>query len=567
MYTDIESIQITIALLKEYNIRHLVLSAGSRHTPFVRSVESDKFFTCYSVVDERSAGFFALGLIQELRCPVVIACTSGTSVANYASTTAEAFYNQLPLVVISVDRNPYYLNQQEEQMIPQREMLQSVCRKSVTLPMIKDSKDAWQCNRLVNEALLALDHHGKGPVHINIPVEQGLFSFNADKLPKVNKIDRVMPDAEDAWLRKAGELKNARILVSYGQNSPIDEEKIALLERFAQRYNAVFMVDHLSNLHCYGAVNVYNAARARYSTVVGEMVPDIVIAMNGNSVEIRGWLISRGGNYRFWNVLESGELSDPFRCLDTVFECDPFTFIEKMVSLAPEKDCTNKYYREWQELLAEVRQPEYDYSDIYAVEEMMKRLPKNSLLHLANSNSVRFPQHFDLDPSVSVYCNRGTNGIDGSMSTFIGQSCVHDGLCFLLIGDLSFFYDMNALWNKYVGKNVRILLNNNACGEIFYMNKQQDPKTVGRHIAADHETSARAWVTARGFRYLCATNKEELREAYEEFFREDAEGPIFLEVMTDKKKNVAEMDKFVAANTVKTLSSSVKGAIKHMIGR
>lgn len=567
MYTDIENYQIVIALLKEYGIQNLVISAGNRHTPFVRSVERDSFFKCYSIVDERSAGFFAIGLIQELGEPVAISCTSGTSVSNYVSAVSEAFYNNLPLVVISSDRNQYYLNQQEEQMVPQHKTLESVCKKSVTLPIIKDENDSWHCVNLVNEALLALNYRGRGPVHINVPVEKKLFDFNTAKLPEVRKIDRVLVGDEAEWAKKAEQLKRARILITYGQNAPASAEQQSLVEAFAKKYNAVFMTDHLSNLHCDGAVNAYNASRVRYSKLTGELVPDILICMGGNAVEIRGWLVNCAGKYEFWNVLETGNISDPFRCLTAVFECEPHTFLEKMLEYAPEKENDRKYYRQWSEVVDEITLPNFEYSDIYAVRELLSGLPKGALLHLANSNSVRFPQHFLIDPSVKVYCNRGANGIDGSMSTFIGQSCVHDGLCFLLIGDLSFFYDMNALWNKYVRKNVRILLNNNSCGEIFYMNKLQDKKLVGLHTAADHETSAQAWVESRGFKYLRAENKEQFDRALKEFVSEDSDGPIFLEVMTDKKKNSEEMERFMSANTAKSFKSSVKGAIKNMIGR
>ncbi len=568
MYTDIENFQYVIALLKEYNISHLVISAGNRHSSFVRSVECDDFFKCYSIVDERSAAFFALGLIMELRKPVAICCTSGTSVSNYLSGVSEAYYNSLPLVIISADRNPYYLNQQEEQCVPQVDALKSVCKKSVTLPIIKDDNDRWYCNNLINEALLELNHHGKGPVHINVPVEKKLFDFNTETLPQVRKIDRVMKDNEEMWEQKAKELqKMKRILVSYGQSIPADEKLTKNVELFAKKYNAAIMVDHLSNIDCYGAVYSYNATRVAYSKLVNEMVPDLVICVNGNVVEARGWLINCSGQFKFWNVLEDGHLSDPLRCLDTMFECDCDTFFEKMVQYAPEEDASNQYLQDWNEVEKSIKIPEFEYSDMYTVQQFVEKLPENSLLHLANSNSVRFPMHFEMDKSVKVYCNRGVNGIDGSMSTFVGQAYHHDGLCFLLIGDLSFFYDMNALWNRYAGKNLRIMLNNNSCGEIFYNNKLQDKETVGRHIAADHEASAKAWVESRGFKYLQATTKEEFDENLKIFFDENQEGPIFFEVLTDKYKNMAEFDKLYAANTEVSFKTAVKNKIKSIIGK
>src|SRR5690554_3871005 len=185
MYSSLKNVQIIISLLKQYNINHIVISAGTRHTPLVHSVENDSFFKCYSIVDERSASFFALGLIEELQKPVAICCTSGSAVANYVSAANEAFYQQLPLLILTADRNPYYLFQQEEQMIPQINLFKDICKKTVTLPIVRDDKDFWYCSRLVNEALLELEHKEKGPVHINFPVEndypvyQGIVKFEA----------------------------------------------------------------------------------------------------------------------------------------------------------------------------------------------------------------------------------------------------------------------------------------------------------------------------------------------------------------------------------------------------
>ena len=188
MYTIHKNVQVILALLKKYNIHNLVISAGTRHIPLVFSAENDDFFNCYSIVDERSAGFFALGLIQSTQEPACIICTSGTAACNYVSAVNEAYYQHLPLVVLTSDRNRYYLNQQEDQCIPQLNLFKDVARKIVDLPIVRDNKDFLYCQRLVNEALLELDHKEKGPVHINFqiddnyPVELGTFRFELKEL-------------------------------------------------------------------------------------------------------------------------------------------------------------------------------------------------------------------------------------------------------------------------------------------------------------------------------------------------------------------------------------------------
>lgn len=568
MLTEVKSYQIVIQLLKKYEIKHLVISPGNRNTPFVRSVENDPDFICYSVVDERSASFFALGLIKELKKPVVISCTSGTSVCNYVSGVSEAFYANLPLLIIASDRNRNYLNQQEEQMVPQPEILSSVCKHSVVLPMIKDSKSIWYCTHLVNEAFLELDYHGTGPVFIDVPVEEHIFDFTNKEIPNVRKIDRILVGEDIKWADKAKELYEAkRILISYGQSGPLTDDEEKIIEEFAKRYDVAIMVDHLSNLHCNNVVYSYNATRFFYSKITTDFVPDLVISVGGNAIETRGWLSNYSGIYKFWNISESGKLSDPFRCLNVMYECSPMEFFRIMLENAPKQNKNTGYFKAWNTLIELVKYPELKYSDIYAVEQFMKAIPPHSLLHLGNSNSARLPQHYELNKTVTVECNRGTNGIDGSMSTFIGQAFQHKGLCFLLIGDLSFFYDMNGLWNRYIGKNIRILLNNNECGELFYTNKHQDSKSVGMHIAADHNARAQAWVESRGFTYFSSTNKTEFDSNLKKFMDPESEGPLFFEVFTDKFINIKEIETFVKINTSTTTVGKMKNVVKTIIGK
>ena len=211
MYTELKPYQMIIGMLKKYNIRHCVLSAGSRNVPFVHSIEEDPFFKCYSVVDERSAGYFALGLAQELNEPVVISCTSSTATCNYWPPIAEAYYQNVPIIVLTSDRNPSMLGQWEDQMINQVGMYDRHVRKSVNLPIINDEDDIYYCERLINEAFLELNHNGSGPVHINIPMKAYNNSFNVKELPEVKKIDRVViEDNESIWNTKIQKLKNAK---------------------------------------------------------------------------------------------------------------------------------------------------------------------------------------------------------------------------------------------------------------------------------------------------------------------------------------------------------------------
>ncbi len=560
-YSVLGRVKQLVSLLKQHGISHIVLSPGNRNVPIVHSVENDPFFTCYNITDERSAAFFALGLINELQKPVAICCTSGTAVCNYVSAVSEAFYRKMPLLVITADRNPYYLNQNEDQMVPQSALLSPVCKKSVSLPIDEEEKDNSYSNRLLNEAFLALDHHGKGPVHINIPIEANLAVFEETEIPSVRKIER--HDISDSWQSMADKLKSAkRVLVIYGQSAPATEKLKKDIESFARKYNCVIATDHISNLHCFGAVNTFSVSRFITADKFAEICPDIVITVNGNYVSyIRGLLKSNNKAFSHWLVSESGEVADPFHTLSDIFECSTEHFFKTFAKNGGE-DIDNTYLAAWKALDEKVILPEFEYSDIYAVQRLMQNIPDHSILHLANSSSVRLAQHFPVKETVAVYCNRGTNGIDGSMSSFIGQAAISKKLSFLLIGDLSFFYDMNALWNRYVGSNVRILLNNNEGAGIFhFIIGEKKISTLNKNTAAEHFATAKGWVESVGFRYLCATNKEELDEAMREFTARESDKPIFLEVFTKKDEDAHVLSEFYGSKKQETLKDKLKKAL------
>jgi len=539
MYTDNASVQILISLLKRYGVKYAVLSPGSRNVPVVHSMEQDPYFKCYSIVDERSAAYFAMGLALETKEPVLISCTSGTASANYTSAICEAFYQHLPLVVLTSDRNPYYLYQLEDQMIPQNQLYGGICKKSVSLPIIKDEKDSWYCRRIVNEALLEMNHHGSGPVHINIPTEWGLFAqnFNTQALPVVNPIGIIsLKELYSSGIEMVNELKNKkRILVIYGQSLPVNKKEEQIIERFASKYNCAIAVESISNLHCKGCIETYLISQALTKDTFKDYTPDLVISVNGNYVsKIKNLLKNCRESFEHWTVNEEGAIVDQFEKLTYVFECSTMDFFKYFNENGGDIIKKNEYLDFWKRKIKSIENPEFPYSNNYVMKEFFKKLPKTSLLHLGNGMPVHIIQHFPLKKGIVSYCHSGTTTIDGSLSTFIGQAALNNYLNFLFIGDLGFFYDMNGIWNRYVGKNVRILLNNNEGGETFHWNNAREIDTVNLHTAAEHFAVAKGWVESRGFKYLAAHNKEEFDTLLPEFMSKDIEGPVFFEVFTKK---------------------------------
>lgn len=575
MYTELKPYQMIIGMLKKYNIRHCVLSAGSRNVPFVHSIEEDSFFKCYSVVDERSAGYFALGLAQELNEPVVISCTSSTATCNYWPPIAEAYYQNVPIIVLTSDRNPSMLGQWEDQMINQVGMYDRHVRKSVNLPIINDEDDIYYCERLINEAFLELNHNGSGPVHINIPMKAYNNSFNVKELPEVKKIDRVViEDNESIWNTKIQKLKNAKkIMVICGQKSHVSKELNNELKTFFDKFNSVIVAEHMSNINLTESLNLNIVMDARYVTTkkASEFVPDIIISFGGNIFSgIKEQLRKFYKQTEHWVIQEDGRVVDTFKSITNIFECSPEFFFNKCNN---ENNIKNDYiyYDRLKKYVNSVIYPEFEYSHVYAIQETVKRIPENSILHLSINNSIRITNFFKLNNNIKVYANIGTHGIDGCLSSFLGQAIATDKNAYLIIGDLAYFYDMNATRLRHIKKNVHILLINNQGGSEFYFNRMWKNEKSDLHTTARHKDIAKGWVESNNFQYLCAHDKESLEKALTIFFSEDNEKPIFLEVFTEMKNDSKVIYDFFDKSRPKDVKSEIirksKELVKKTIGQ
>ena len=576
MYTELKSYQFVIALLKKYGIRHCVLSAGSRNVPFVHSVEEDPYFTCYSVVDERSAGYFALGLAQELNEPVVISCTSSTATCNYWPPVAEAFYQGVPIVVLTSDRNPEMLGQWEDQMIDQVGMYDRHVRKSVNLPIINDKDDEIYCKRLINEALLELNHHGTGPVHINVPMKAYNNSFNVKQLPNVTKIDRIyINDSKNIWTEKIEKLKKAnRILVTCGQMSNPSSKLKNEIEQFFKKYNCAISVEYMSNIEFENSLNLNVCMETRYATTkkVKELLPDIVISFGGNIYGgIKDQLRKFCGSFEHWLIQEDGRVVDLYKSITTIFECKPELFFEKCNNLN-ENNNNLQYFNLMKEYVDAVKIPDFRYSNVYAIKEVVEKISENSILHLSINNSIRITNFFKINKNVKVYANIGTHGIDGCLSSFLGQAAAApEKECFLIIGDLAFFYDMNALRLRHIGKNVHILLINNEGGAEFYFNQMWKNEASDLHTTARHHTKAKGWVESNNFNYLSAHDKESFQSNLEEFMSKNQKEPVLFEVFTEMKEDSDTIYDFFDLSRPRDVKSEIirnsKELIKRTIGQ
>lgn len=541
MFTDKNSILQLVALLKEHEVKNIVLCPGSRNSPIVHSFVSHPYFNCHSVTDERSAGFFAMGLALHGGKPAAVVCTSGTALLNMHPAVAEAFYQQIPLIVISADRPQGRIGQMDGQTIPQPHVFGSLVKKSVNLPEGSSEEDRLYCNRLINEALLELSHHGKGPVHINVPLNEPLFSFTTPELPEVRTITRYQ--GLNVYDRDYNELiarlnKYNRRLMVVGQMTMIYlfEKKISKLiyKHFA------WLTEHLGNRTIPGmAIRNFDTLLYTLSEEEKEKLkPELVITYGGHTVSKRLKKFLRNHPpQEHWHISLDGEVVDQFGCLTTVIEIDPFEFIEKVAPLMENRPCP--YPQLWETLSRNISAPEFTYSEMAAIGDLIHSLPVPCALHLGNSSPIRYAQLYQLPEEVEVLGNRGTAGIDGSLSTALGYAYGSDKLNFIVLGDLSFFYDMNALWHSHIRPNVRILLINNGGGEIFQAIPGFDmPEETQRYVTATHSVTAKGWAEERGFHYTAIRNEEELTAALPAFVQTEGEAPQLLEVFTDKAEDI-----------------------------
>ncbi len=537
MFSVKKNVLQSVALLKAYKVKHIVLSPGSRNAPLMQSFSQEKSFTCHTIVDERNAAFYALGIIQSTRQPVAICCTSGTALLNYAPAVAEAYYQGLPLIVVSADRSPEWIGQMDGQTLLQANVFAPYIKKSVNVPEINGEQDEWYCNRLINEALIACTDDTAGPVHINIPISEPLFDYSVEALPKV----RVVHKAET---HKAVEIKPFAVqwqslpkrMIVLGQGFK-SSETLGILEKLVERGDCIVLAEHTANCVSPWFISNFDAFLYAIADVDNaKFVPDLLITFGGHIVSKRlKHFLRTNKPISHWHLSQSGEVVDLYQSLTDLVEVDSLTFLTDLYNNVSKEE-KKPFFDQWKGICNKIEEPNKNipFSDLSATGSFVKRLPKGASLHLGNSSIIRNAQLYSIDRLIDVYCNRGTNGIESPLPTAVGFASVHRSTTYLLIGDLSFFYGLNSLWNIRHIKNLRILLINNGGGGIFHLLPGlSNAPSLTQYVAATHNTSAEEWAKAAGLQYVSAKDKKELDEGLMTLMDEKIENSILLEVTTD----------------------------------
>ena len=564
MYSSVKNVQILISLLKQHNIKYFVNSPGSRNTPLVHSIENDPDFTCFSIVDERSAAFFALGLSEALDEPVCVTCTAATATCNYAPAMKEAYERNIQLVALTADRERYELFQMKEQLINQVNMYNEFVKYAIDVPEVKNLDDELYANRIINEALLELNHNDKGPIQINYSVvDWGKFSV--ENIPKQRVISRIEKEEINSEELKKKLENKSRIIFYIGMDISKNDELTKLLNIVEKQYNCVVLCDNYSNIDGEHFINASVLGECITRNEIDKMIPDLVITIGTVFYSpLRNYLASKKYNFEHWHIAVDGVINDAFKKLTTVFECLLVEFLNAIQNESGNN--SYQYYKQWKDRIDKVQYNNLGFSNFSVIKDFCNKVPENSIVHASVLNAIRISNYFGFKDSVKCYANVGADGIDGALSTFIGEANATDKLSFLLIGDLSFLYDLNSI--DYVDKNnMRILVINNYAGAEFYKNfgLKMIP-TLDKHVAARHHTKIKNAILSKNVEYIKAENQEELNDGLKKLVGE-SDKPIILEVFTDANTDASTLKKFWSDNRIENSQEKVKKILKKVLSK
>lgn len=556
----LNNFEIVVELMKKNNIRHIVISPGGTNIPFVKMVQSDDFFTCYSVVDERSAVYFAIGLYLQTGEIIAMSCTSAQATRNYIPGLTEAFYKRVPILAITMSKHPRFTYQEYMQAPDQASIPNDCVKKSYTLPFIGDVNDVYHSIRIVNEAICCLTSDGYGPVQLCIPridfeisneepVIKNITVYNVEKEFNIN-------------------LQRKKILLVIGERRAFSQMEVEILEKFSRQHNVVIYTNHLSNYSGEYSLNgnlLLTTLKAKEFKKI--YIPDILITIGGQTGDYPLYkLLSlpEMSSIDHWRIDEDGKIIDTYDKLTRVYKSSIVHFFNRV---EPEDVVEHSYYEVWKSAIDKLdRDVEVPFSSVSIAQYLSKHIPCNSTIQFSILNSLRIWELFDLDASLKCFSNVAAFGIDGGLSTLIGQSFISNEKCFMIIGDLAFFYDMNAIGIRGIKNNVRILLVNNNGGIEFKLYGKSDNSIDNYIAAANHFKNAEGWAETCGLKYLSAYSMDEFIEKSTEFIGE-ADRPILLEAFVSDIDESEAYFKILDANKNKNIAESLKSNIKNTLGQ
>ncbi|MDC1108871.1 2-succinyl-5-enolpyruvyl-6-hydroxy-3-cyclohexene-1-carboxylic-acid synthase [Flavobacteriaceae bacterium] len=529
------------------NIKNIVISPGSRNAPLTLGFNLNPYFKTYSVVDERAAAFFALGIAQQVKFPVVLVCTSGSALLNYYPAISEAYYSNIPLVILSADRPEKLLNIGDGQTINQK----NVFDKNIGYSENLNQNDNYYLNLFglrdnnqdkINKAL-NFSIEKQTPVHINIPFSEPLYEItNSLSVNTINKL----PGLNNQNIKNISSFRNKwqnsiKKIILIGVSSPeiLCKKSIDLL---ASDSSLLVLTENTSNVYHPSFCNKIDQLIAPLTNKeLKEFRPEILITIGGMIISKKIKAIFRDNKPKeHWHI-GIHDANDTFFCLTKHFKTIPNNIISKLYENF--NDNGTDYHNKWDLIISKRKEKhkkylsELIYCDFKVFDYVLKSIPSNSMLQVSNSSAIRYTQLFDIDSSINVFCNRGTSGIDGSTSTAIGAASVFKSNTVFITGDLSFFYDSNALWNNFIPTSFRIILINNKGGGIFkILTKDNNTELFKKFFETKHDLYAKDLCNMYGFEYFMSDDEDKLKNVLNDFYNQ-SEKPRLLEVITDNDYN------------------------------
>lgn len=538
LYPKIPLAQAIIAIFRQKEIQHIVISPGSRNAPLTIGFTNQEGFACYSIADERCAAFFALGLAQQLQKPVAVVCTSGSALLNYYPAVAEAFYSQIPLLVVSADRPKSKIDIGDGQTIRQENVFANHIVFSANLT---ENASEENDNLIVSAIEMAISQ--KGPTHINVPFEEPLYEslLVPTYVPEitVSNNEKAEFNLESKFVSDWHSAKKKLILVGELLPNSIEQKYVDFL---AQDKSVLVLLEKTSNLH-------HTTFIDRIDTLVTTFLeedklnfqPDILLTFGGMVVSKRIKALLRSYQPKqHWHVDEL-RAYDTFGCLSEHFQTNISCFFNQL--LAGNNPIESKYQFDfqtiWQERL--VKHDNYiskiPFSDFKVFDFLSRNLPEYIQLQVSNSSPIRYIQLVSINKTIEVFCNRGTSGIDGSTSTAIGAAVANKKPTVFITGDISFLYDSNALWNNYIPKNFKIILINNNGGGIFrILPGHKENETFNTFFETSHHLTAEHLAKMYHLNYVSVHDENELQSVWNSFISEE-NTPTILEIFTPEKLN------------------------------
>ncbi len=538
-YPKIALAQQVIQLCNAKGIHHVVISPGSRNAPLTIGFSSHPTIKTYSVVDERCAAFFALGIAQQLQKPVAVVCTSGSAVLNYYPAVAEAFYSNIPLVVISADRPKHLIGIGDGQTINQENLFENHILFTANL-VEESSTNQDLLNKAINTAII-----DNGPVHINVPFAEPLYETETE-LTEVIEVTsgessvEILQEDDYTLFKKTWQCSKKR-MVLIGVNGPNKIEQ-QFLDYLGYDDATVVFTESTSNVHHPNFFPSIDKIIAPLSDEeFSDLQPDVLLTLGGLIVSKKIKSFLRAYQPKAHYHVGADIAFDTFFCLKHQFKLSENSFFTRLFK--DDVNTISDYQTKWLSVKSKRAEKHKAYlnsipfSDFKAFEILQKHIPEHSVLHLSNSSTIRYVQLFDSNPAVYQFCNRGTSGIDGSTSTAIGHAVASEKQNILITGDLSFFYDSNALWNTYIPKNFRVIVVNNSGGGIFrILPGNKNTENFETYFETKHSLTAEHLCNMYSFDYKSVSDEINLNSELNHFFSE-SEQPKLLEIFTPRELN------------------------------